>query len=425
MRRPDAPTLLPTFTNQDDDVISTLERTSTSMDFSSTLRPTPDLTLTGLYPPFHPFTAMVTVGAPALSPTNQTITESALDVVAVVDISGSMSGSKLESVKETLRYIIGALDAQRDRLSIITFDDEARVVAPFLMCGGRSREKLIEIGGTNIRLGVSKALDMIAGRREVERERTTGVLLLSDGMDTSRNRRDQYSTTNDMVQDAFAGCIGGLKSMVFDRVTVELAIPSLEPVKIEGISMFDGDAATLKTLEEPVELVVKTTLSDEVERPDPGIVRQRLRLTALEGIKAAVSVADGGKMLETRKSLIKLISEGSTNRSYSALLHPAPLPLLPLNFDLDDWSFYLNVLEDVDRAADRFDADHRDYVTRGGRASQQTLVSTYQTQRVTYTPTMSIDFPGQFAGYGSALSGRLQSVNSVAMQGRSTMSQME
>jgi Mg-chelatase subunit ChlD len=50
-----------------------------------------------------------------------------LDLVTVLDLSGSMSGHKLELLKQAMRFVIDNLGPD-DRLSVVSFSSEARRV---------------------------------------------------------------------------------------------------------------------------------------------------------------------------------------------------------------------------------------------------------------------------------------------------------
>ena len=52
-----------------------------------------------------------------------------LNLALVIDRSGSMSGTKLSYARKAARFLAGELTS-RDRLAIVTFDDEAKVVVP-------------------------------------------------------------------------------------------------------------------------------------------------------------------------------------------------------------------------------------------------------------------------------------------------------
>lgn len=51
-----------------------------------------------------------------------------LDLILCIDISSSMSGQKLQMVKETLIFILDQLNDE-DRVSLVAFDDQVDILA--------------------------------------------------------------------------------------------------------------------------------------------------------------------------------------------------------------------------------------------------------------------------------------------------------
>lgn len=51
-----------------------------------------------------------------------------MDLILCIDISGSMSGQKLQMVKETLIFILDQLNDE-DRVSLVAFDDQVDILA--------------------------------------------------------------------------------------------------------------------------------------------------------------------------------------------------------------------------------------------------------------------------------------------------------
>lgn len=51
-----------------------------------------------------------------------------LDLIFCIDISGSMSGKKLEQVKDSLDFLLGQLN-EGDRVSLIEFDNKVNILA--------------------------------------------------------------------------------------------------------------------------------------------------------------------------------------------------------------------------------------------------------------------------------------------------------
>jgi uncharacterized protein YegL len=50
---------------------------------------------------------------------------SSVDLICVLDVSGSMSGQKIQLLKETMKFLVETLTPS-DRLCIITFNNQAR-----------------------------------------------------------------------------------------------------------------------------------------------------------------------------------------------------------------------------------------------------------------------------------------------------------
>lgn len=108
-----------------------------------------------------------------------------LDLVFVVDVSGSMrEGNRMELVTHGLRLLAAQLDA-RDSLAIVAFSNEARTVLPLTSAARRAEietalHSLRPGGGTNTEAGMMLGYDLAA--RALDPERVTRVVLLSDGV---------------------------------------------------------------------------------------------------------------------------------------------------------------------------------------------------------------------------------------------------
>jgi Ca-activated chloride channel family protein len=106
------------------------------------------------------------------------------DVLVVLDISGSMSGSKLAYAKQALHQLIGRIQPS-DRFGLVTYESTARVVVPLQAASEENPRRwhhavdaLETAGGTNMSAGLDLALTQLA---QAHREHTARVLLLSDG----------------------------------------------------------------------------------------------------------------------------------------------------------------------------------------------------------------------------------------------------
>ncbi|RCV09157.1 hypothetical protein SETIT_2G004300v2 [Setaria italica] len=190
-----------------------------------------------------------------------------LDLVTVIDVSGSMRGEKLRLVKQAVGFVIDNL-GPTDRLSVVSFSNDAtRVVRLARMAadGKASAKCAVEAlaagGGTNIGEGLRVATRELDDRRH--RNAVTSVILLSDGRDGYVPRRHVdlvppsfrgraapihtfgFGTDHDAaamhtvaeetggtfsfvenqaaIEDSFAQCVGGLLSVAMQDVRVAVA----------------------------------------------------------------------------------------------------------------------------------------------------------------------------------------------------------
>jgi Mg-chelatase subunit ChlD/ribosomal protein S7 len=115
-----------------------------------------------------------------------------VDIVAVVDRSGSMQGEKIALLKQSLQYMLTQL-GPRDRMSIVSFNSGAEFVCGLRRmdaAGVASVSALIEAsphlyaqGGTAIWEGLRKGLRTLSER--TERNPVCTILLLTDGQDSA------------------------------------------------------------------------------------------------------------------------------------------------------------------------------------------------------------------------------------------------
>uniref|UniRef100_A0A5B7AVD5 RING-type E3 ubiquitin transferase n=1 Tax=Davidia involucrata TaxID=16924 RepID=A0A5B7AVD5_DAVIN len=210
-----------------------------------------------------------------------------IDLVTVLDISGSMAGTKLALLKRAMGFVIQNLRPY-DRLSVIAFSSTARRLFPLRRMSDTGRQQalqavnsLVANGGTNIAEGLRKGAKVMEERRE--KNPVASIILLSDGQDTytvsgpaGNQHQPNYQLllplsihgddsagfkipvhafgfgtdhdassmhsiseisggtfsfieTEAVIQDAFAQCIGGLLSVVVKelQVSIECMHPSL------------------------------------------------------------------------------------------------------------------------------------------------------------------------------------------------------
>ncbi|KAL6633966.1 hypothetical protein ACP70R_026637 [Stipagrostis hirtigluma subsp. patula] len=208
-----------------------------------------------------------------------------IDLVTVLDVSGSMAGTKLALLKRAMGFVIQHLGPS-DRLSVIAFSSTARRLFHLRRMSHTGRQQaLLAVnslgagGGTNIADALKKAAKVIEDRKH--RNPVCSIILLSDGQDTYnipsnfRGARPDYRSLvpssivnhtfglvpvhgfgfgvdhdsgalhsiaeasggtfsfiedEGVIQDAFAQCIGGLLSVVVQdmKLNVECVHPGVQ-----------------------------------------------------------------------------------------------------------------------------------------------------------------------------------------------------
>ncbi|KAJ4702605.1 Zinc finger (C3HC4-type RING finger) family protein [Melia azedarach] len=146
------------------------------------------------------FSVLVRICAPSLPNEANHLDRAPIDLVTVLDVSGSMS-SKLPLLKRAVNFIIQNL-GPGDRLSIVVFSSAARRILPLQRMSDSGREVAIRAvnclysnGGTNIVAGLKKGVRVLEERRD--RNPVASIILLSDGQDTHNVRAHHQSMQNE------------------------------------------------------------------------------------------------------------------------------------------------------------------------------------------------------------------------------------
>ncbi|KAG6531343.1 E3 ubiquitin-protein ligase WAV3-like [Zingiber officinale] len=111
-----------------------------------------------------------------------------VDLVTVLDVSGSMAGTKLALLKRAMCFLIQNLGPS-DRLSVVAFASTAHRLFHLRRMSDSGRQQalqavnsLVAIGGTNIADGLRKGVKVIEERKA--KNPVCSIILLSDGQDT-------------------------------------------------------------------------------------------------------------------------------------------------------------------------------------------------------------------------------------------------
>ncbi|KAL5219733.1 hypothetical protein ABZP36_024446 [Zizania latifolia] len=134
------------------------------------------------------FAVVIHVKAPSMAEKGTAAARAPLDLVTVLDVSGSMTGGKLALLKRAMGFVIDKLGPD-DRLSIVSFSGDARLVIRLTRMSDNGKasaksgvESLVAGGSTNILKGLLEAAKVLDDRRY--RNAVASVILLSDGQDT-------------------------------------------------------------------------------------------------------------------------------------------------------------------------------------------------------------------------------------------------
>ncbi|KAF3322199.1 von Willebrand factor type A domain-containing protein [Carex littledalei] len=266
-----SPSTEPGLFNDDDAIEKHLPATTKELQFSSErksveIKTYTEFTALPQYASLDDFSILVHIRAPRASSNPR----APVDLVTILDISGSMAGTKLALLKRAMGFVIQNL-GPLDRLSVIAFSSTARRLFHLRRMSDSGRQlaltavnSLMAGGGTNIVEGLKMGSKVIEDRKY--KNPVSSIILLSDGQDTynvspnTKGVRIDYKTLlptrylpvhafgfggdhdsaalhsiaeasggtfsfiedEGVIQDAFAQCIGGLLSVVVQRMRVSV-----------------------------------------------------------------------------------------------------------------------------------------------------------------------------------------------------------
>ena len=112
------------------------------------------------------------------------------DLICVIDVSGSMSGEKIDLVKKSLIILVKMMDKD-DRLSLIIFSNDSEILFDLDYMTDERKNDVISIINnikvrdyTNILSGLENAVEILKKiQKEKNDKRASSILLLSDGCD--------------------------------------------------------------------------------------------------------------------------------------------------------------------------------------------------------------------------------------------------
>jgi Ca-activated chloride channel family protein len=131
-------------------------------------------------------------------PTQRGRARAPLSLAVVLDTSGSMGGEKMEDAKASVLRLLREMQDD-DEIAVVRYADEAEVLQPLAPVGRIRQELGARIrgldagGGTAIPRGLGAGLKALG---EVGRGRVRRVVLVSDGLDSTRTEAERLAQTS-------------------------------------------------------------------------------------------------------------------------------------------------------------------------------------------------------------------------------------
>jgi Ca-activated chloride channel family protein len=198
--------------------------------------------------PSQPKTILETPSADVLTGVRQVWreTKKLVDLVVVVDISGSMSGDKIAAVRSSLTQFIDLLD-DRDNLEVILFDDQLYTMTPLSPLGEKRENVLRQVSGivegSSTRLYDAVQLAYTDLQSSGSPDHIQAIVVLSDGADNA----SQIHLAG-LVGQIGATTEGGTTTKVF---TIAFGADAEQDIlkqiaEATGAKMYVGDPKTIR-----------------------------------------------------------------------------------------------------------------------------------------------------------------------------------
>ncbi|XP_075496012.1 LOW QUALITY PROTEIN: E3 ubiquitin-protein ligase WAV3-like [Primulina tabacum] len=203
-----------------------------------------------------------------------------IDLVTVLNGSGRMGGTKLQTLKRTMHLVISSL-GPADRLSVVAFATTPKRLMPLMRMtaqGQRSARRIVDRlscrHGSSMGEALKQATIVLQDRRE--RNPVASIMLLSDGQDdisttdndttqqhgsshvsstrfshielsiNSSHKATEAGISHEPAEEAFSKFLGGLLSVVVHDLTIQLSFATgSDPAEILGVYSGNGHPTLL------------------------------------------------------------------------------------------------------------------------------------------------------------------------------------
>lgn len=173
------------------------------------------------------------------------------DIVLVLDVSGSMSGTPLDETKKASTKFINTILDEDASIGIVTYDNSANMVSDFSVDENALKSVANNIGGgggTNIEAGLSKAQEMLS----ISNAKKKIIVLMSDGEPNDGKVGDDLISYADSIKadGTYIYTLGFFKSMGNGKSSAQILMEQIasegchyEVSNADDLVFFFGDIA--------------------------------------------------------------------------------------------------------------------------------------------------------------------------------------
>ena len=117
-----------------------------------------------------------------------------VDLICVIDISGSMRGERIEHVRESLQILVDMMK-EKDRIALVEFSTKVDILYDLKYLDKKNKSEVKDLiknikikkpseeRGTNITTGLEAALGILKKEKNNKEGRSSSIILFSDGCD--------------------------------------------------------------------------------------------------------------------------------------------------------------------------------------------------------------------------------------------------
>lgn len=173
------------------------------------------------------------------------------DIVMVLDVSGSMSGTPIDETKKASEKFINTILQQDASIGIVAYDNQANIMSNFNMNGNYLTNIISDLnagGETNIEAGLSNAYDMLKSSNAKKKI----IVLMSDGEPNNGKVGDELIEYAETIKDdgVYIYTLGFFESLGGGKSSAQVLMENIasegchyEVANADDLVFFFGDIA--------------------------------------------------------------------------------------------------------------------------------------------------------------------------------------